>query len=65
MRNFNCTATEVTEANFKTSACLFTFNYSQKYFLSTVDDHMFSVFISKAQNEYQILTFIHLKLTWK
>ena len=44
--NFNCNAAEVTEVNFKTSACLFTFN-SLKFML-TLDDHAFYVFLSKA-----------------
>ena len=31
-RDFNCTAVEVTEANFKTSACLFTFYLRNDFF---------------------------------
>ena len=59
-RNFNCNVAEVTEANFKTSACFFTFN-SLKFMLM-VDDRAFYVFLSKVPNEQGIFLFVHWKL---
>lgn len=59
--NFNCNAAEVTEVNFKTGACLFTFINSLK-FIPTLNDHAFYVFLSKAPNEEGIFLFVHWKL---
>ena len=63
-RNFNCAVAEVTEANFKTSACLFAF-CRRKYFLRTSDNWKFSVFVSKVQKEQGIFLFVHRKLAWE
>ena len=59
-RNFNCNAVEVTEVNFKTSVCFFTFNSLK--FMPTVDDRAFYVFLSKVPNEQGIFLFVHWKL---
>ena len=53
---------EVTEANFKTSACLFTF-YRHKYFLPLADNRTFYIFVSQlVQNKQEILLLVDWKL---
>ena len=56
------TGVEVTEANFKTSACLCTF-YRHKYFLPLADNRTFYIFISQlVQNKQGILLLVDWKL---
>ena len=43
--------------NFQKSACLLTFIRGN--FLPVVNEHMFYVFVSKVQNEQEILLFLH------